>query len=319
MMLARVADSLYWIGRYIERAEHFCRLSDVMLNAAVDRTDSARQAAHIALSAVGDEDVDPAVAIQRPAEVVRALVFDRENTSSVVTSLARARENARQVRDQVTTESWERLNLLYLRITGPYAESAFDQSPAAFLHEIIADLHLFKGASDATMSHGEGWRFLLTGVYLERAQLIARLLDVCFGDAAGGYLLNDHFAQLSVLRMACALEPYLRVYTAELQPRLLMQFLLFDEEFPRSIRFCTARVHEHLTRASRYADMFEGSGGPERLAGRLSARLEFAEFDEVAQMGASAYLATIVQECARIHEAVYEAFVAYPLERRLPA
>ena len=318
MMLARVADSLYWIGRYIERAEHFCRMSDVMLKAAVDRTDSARQAAHIALSAVGDDDVDPMVAIENPTEVVRALVFDRENTSSVYTSLARARENARQVRDQVTTECWERLNLLYLRVTGPEAEDLFDQGSSVFLQEIINDLHLFKGASDATMSHGEGWRFLLTGVHLERAQLIARLLDVCFGDAAGGYLLNDHFAQLSVLRMACALEPYLRVYTAELQPRLLMQFLLFDEEFPRSIRFCAARVQEHLTRASRYAEVGEGAT-PERLAGRLSARLKFAEFEEVAQMGASAYLATIVQECARIHEAVYETFVAYPLEQRLPA
>jgi uncharacterized alpha-E superfamily protein len=318
MMLARVADSLYWIGRYIERAEHFCRLSDVMLNAAVDRTDSARQAAHIALSAVGEDSADPLSVMQHPAEAVRALVFDREDTASVVSSLACARENARQVRDQITTETWERLNLLYLRVTDEGAEAVYDQAPVAFLHEIIADLHLFKGAADATMSHGEGWRFLLTGVYLERAQLIARLLDVCFGDAAGGYLLNDHFAQLSVLRMACALEPYLRVYTAEMQPRLLMQFLLFDEEFPRSIRFCAARVQEHLTRASRYAEIFEGPS-PERLAGRLSARLEFAEFDEVAQVGASAYLATIVQECARIHEAVYEAFVAYPLERRLPA
>jgi uncharacterized alpha-E superfamily protein len=318
MMLARVADSLYWIGRYIERAEHFCRLADVMLAAAVDRTDSARQAAHIALSALGEERVDISLAVERPAEAVMALVFDREDASSVVTSLARARENARQVRDQITTETWERLNLLYLRVTAPGADAAFAQEPAAFLHEIIADLHLFKGASDATMSHGEGWRFLLTGVYLERAQLIARLLDVCFGDAAGGYLLNDHFAQLSVLRMACALEPYLRVYSAEMQPRLLMQFLLFDEEFPRSIRFCAAQVQSHLDRLSRAADASEGPN-PDRLAGRLSARLQFADFDEVAQVGASAYLATIVQECARIHEAVYEAFVAYPLELRLPA
>jgi uncharacterized alpha-E superfamily protein len=168
------------------------------------------------------------------------------------------------------------------------------------------------------MSHGEGWRFLLTGVYLERAQLIARLLDVCYGDAAGGYLLEDHFAQVSVLRMACAFEPYVRANTAELQSRLLLQFLLFDEEFPRSIRFCAARIQELLTRASRFAE-FSGGSSPERLAGRLSARMEFTEFEEVAQMGASAYLASIVQQCAQIHEAVYEAFVAYPLEERLPA
>jgi uncharacterized alpha-E superfamily protein len=319
MMLARVADSLYWIGRYIERAEHFCRLADIMLNAAVDRTDSAWLAARTALSALGEQRFDPAAAVERPSETVRALIFDRDDAASVFTSLARARENARQVRDQITTETWERLNLLYLRVTGPSAQATYAQAPTPFLHEIIADLHLFKGAADATMSHGEGWRFLLTGVYLERAQLIARLLDVCFGDAAGGYLLNDHFAQLSVLRMACAMEPYLRVYTAELQPRLLMQFLLFDEEFPRSIRFCAAQVQSHLTRLSRANDAFDGGPSPERLAGRLSARLQFADFDEVAQVGASAYLATIVQECARIHETVYEAFVAYPLELRLPA
>jgi uncharacterized alpha-E superfamily protein len=319
MMLARVADSLYWIGRYIERAEHFCRLADIMLNAAVDRTDSAWLAARTALSALGEQRFDPAAAVERPNETVRALIFDREDAASVVTSLARARENARQVRDQITTETWERLNLLYLRVTGPGAQAAYEQAPTTYLHEIIADLHLFKGAADATMSHGEGWRFLLTGVYLERAQLIARLLDVCFGDAAGGYLLNDHFAQLSVLRMACAMEPYLRVYTAELQPRLLMQFLLFDEEFPRSIRFCAAQVQTHLTRLSRANVALDGAPSPDRLAGRLSARLQFADFDEVAQVGASAYLATIVQECARIHETVYEAFVAYPLELRLPA
>jgi uncharacterized alpha-E superfamily protein len=203
-------------------------------------------------------------------------------------------------------------------MTAASAESAYEEGPAAFLHDIIADLHLFKGAADATMSHGEGWRFLLTGVYLERAQLIARMLDVCFGDAAGGYLLSDHFAQVSVLRMACALEPYLRVYSAEMQPRHLMQFLLFDAEFPRSIRFCAAQVQAHLSRLARLTDP-GGGPSPDRLAGRLAARLEFADFDEVAQAGASAYLGAIVQDCAGIHEAVYEAFVAYPLEHRLPA
>ena len=105
--------------------------------------------------------------------------------------LASARENARQVRDQITTETWERLNMLYLRATGIAADAAFASDAPDFLQRIIADLHLFKGASDATISHGDGWRFMLAGVYLERAQLIARLLKVCFG---GGQApeLNDH-------------------------------------------------------------------------------------------------------------------------------
>jgi uncharacterized alpha-E superfamily protein len=314
MMLARVADSLYWIGRYVERAEHVSRLSDIMLTATLDQNEAAIDVAHVALAAVGEPNDGPGG--RTALDAVYALVFDREDAGSVFTSLARGRENARQVRDQITTEMWERLNLLYLRVTGPDAEQAFAQRSSAFLHEIIADLHLFKGATDATMSHGEGWRFLLLGVYLERAQLIARLLDVCFAEADGRPPLSDHLTQMAVLRMACALEPYLRVYTAELEPRHLLEFLMFDEEFPRSIRFSTLRMEEHLTGLARHTD-YTGHSSPERLAGRLSARLEFADMEE--NQSAGPLLSAVVAECSRIHHAVYETFVAYPLEQRLPA
>ncbi|MDB5430980.1 MAG: hypothetical protein JWP35_2096 [Caulobacter sp.] len=313
MMLARVADSLYWMGRYIERAEHLSRLADVMINATLDQTDAARETAAIALAAVGDRDKKRAAS---PYEAARALLLDREDPNSVVTSVARARENARQVRDQITTETWERLNLLWLRVTDPGAAEAFEDGASAYLHDIIADLHLFKGAADATMSHGEGWRFLLLGVYLERAQLIARLLEVGFGEKRRRIV--DHIALMSLLRMGCALEPYLRVYTADIQPKFILEFLLFDEDFPRSIRFATARIEEHLMDLA--TNMEAGAKrGPERLAGRLKARLEFADVEELESGGASALLATVNAECARIHDAVYETFVAYPLEMRLPA
>jgi uncharacterized alpha-E superfamily protein len=314
MMLARVADSLYWIGRYIERAEHLSRLSDVLLTATLDQNDAAVAVARLAMASVGDTDhhLDG----RTPLEAVHAMVFERDDSSSVATSIARARENARQVRDQITTETWERVNLLYLRVTSDSAERDFGQASSSFLHAIIADLHLFKGAADATMSHGEGWGFLMLGVYLERAQLIARLLDACFGDKLENAPLGDHLAQTAVLRMACALEPYLRAYTADIQPRYLLEFLLFNEEFPRSIRFSTARIEEHLTRLSRHAEA-AGRAGPERLAGRLSARLEFADMDE--GQGPGAILGAVAAECSRIHLAIYETFVAYPLEQRLPA
>jgi uncharacterized alpha-E superfamily protein len=316
MMLARVADSLYWIGRYIERAEHMSRLSDVMLTASLEQSDSAIEAARIALRAVGDpEDV---AAARHPFEAARDLLLDRTDQGSVVTSLALARENARQVRDQITTEVWERLNMLYLRITGPNAARDFDNGSAAYLREVISDLHLVKGAADATMSHGEGWKFLLLGVYLERAQLIARLLDVSFGEGAAGLPERDHLVQMSILRMSCALEPYLRVYTSDIRPRYILQFLLFDDEFPRSIRFVTARMEEYLTGLVRHAEA-SGRVAPERLAGRLSSRLEFADPEELADLGSSGLLATVVAECARIHDAIYETFVAYPIDQRLPA
>jgi len=313
-MLARVADSLYWVGRYVERAEHICRLSDVMLNATLDRTEAAAQVARIALAAVGDPEAEKAAS---PYAVATALVLDREDPGSIVTSLSRARENARQVRDQITTEAWERLNLVFLRMTGADAGKAFADGSQAFLHDTIADLHLFKGAADATMSHGEGWRFLLLGVYLERASLIGRLLEVCFGDGRRRPL-GDHFALTSVLRMSCALEPYLRRYTADIQPRSILQFLLLDEEFPRSIRFSTAQIEEHLSALTRYGPS-AGQASPERLAGRLKARLQYADIDELEALGASGFLTTVGDECAAIHQAIYETFVAYPLELRLPA
>jgi uncharacterized alpha-E superfamily protein len=310
MMLARVADSLYWIGRYVERAEHLSRLSTVMLNANLDRNDAGAQIAHIALAAVGDSDP---VRAGQALESARALALDREDAESVLVSLARARENARQVRDQITTETWERLNLLYLRVIGPKAAAAFSDDAAAFLQEVIADLHLFKGAVDATMSHGGGWRFLLPGVYIERAQLIARLLEVCFSDGKKP-AVNDHIALMSVLRMACALEPYLREYTADINPRFILEFLMFDEDFPRSVRFSTQRIEEHLDHLSRGRE-----GEALRLAGRLNARLKYADVEEVEASGAGALLAAVGAECSAIHEALYDTFVAYPLELSLPA
>ncbi|HEY2751331.1 alpha-E domain-containing protein [Phenylobacterium sp.] len=314
MMLARVADSLYWIGRYVERAEHLCRLSDVMLTATLDRTESATQIARMALVAVGDPDTAKP---QNPYEAALALVLDRENSGSVATSLARARENARQVRDQITSETWERLNLIHLRMTDPQAARIFAEGSQAFLHDTIADLHLFKGAADATMSHGEGWRFLLLGVYLERAQLIGALLEVCFGDRRLT-AITDHSALTALLRMSCALEPYLRVYTADMQPRLILEFLLLDEDFPRSVRFCTKRIEEHLTSIGGHLEA-AGVSGPDRLAGRLRARLQYAEIGEVRASGASAFLGAVLDECAGLHKAIYETFVAYTLEQRLPA
>jgi uncharacterized alpha-E superfamily protein len=314
MMLARVAESLYWIGRYVERAEHMCRLCDVMLNAALDRTDVATQVTRIALAAAGDNDPDKAL---NPYEAVLALVLDREDPGSIVSSLAFARENARQVRDQITTETWERLNLLHLRMTDANAARVFAEGSQSFLHETIADLHLFKGAADATMSHGEGWRFLLLGVHLERAQLIGGLMEVCFGDG-GRKTVHDHFALTSLLRMGCALEPYLRVYTADLQPRFILQFMLLDEEFPRSMRFCTARIEDHLTSISRHVDG-DRHGDPGRLAGRLRARLQYSDMNDVESQGTSAFIANVLDECAGIHRAIYETFVTYPLENRLPA
>jgi uncharacterized alpha-E superfamily protein len=313
MMLARVADSLYWLGRYVERAEHIARLASVLLNTNLEHSSAADQSTQIAVTALGLELDDRA---PNAEALARRLVLDHERGASVIAALSSARENARQVRDQLTSETWERLNLLYLSATDPGSDAAFDMNAADFLHRIIADLHLFKGAADATMSHGDGWRFMLTGVFIERAQLIARLLQASFEEGSTS-ALEDHLSQVNLLRMACALEPYLRAYTADIDSRLILDFLLFDEDFPRSIRFATARIEENLARLSTEREL--GRHDPLRLAGRLNARLTYADIDEVEAGGAGALLTAVAAECAAIHRAMYDTFVAYPLETRLPA
>jgi uncharacterized alpha-E superfamily protein len=117
--------------------------------------------------------------------------------------------------------------------------------------------------------------------------------------------------------MACALEPYLRTYTADLHSRYILEFLLFDEDFPRSIRYSTATLEEHLTRLSKGREI--GRGDPVRLAGRLNARLHYTDLEDVEASGANAILTAVEAECSAIHLAMFETFVAYPLEMRLPA
>ena len=143
------------------------------------------------------------------------------------------------------------------------------------------------------------------------------LLGVCFGDGRRRPL-DDHMALMSVLRMSCGLEPYLRRFTADIQPRKILEFLLLDEEFPRSIRFATARIEEHLSATARYVDA-AGHAGPERLAGRLRARLQYADMDELDVAGAGVLITTVLDDCAALHQAIYDTFVAYSLEMRLPA
>jgi hypothetical protein len=270
MMLARVADSLYWLGRYIERAEHLSRLSSVMLNATLDQTDSGVQAVWIALSAVGEPEMSSAIGSFEAAE---ALVLDRSDANSVVSSLARARENARQVRDQITTETWERLNLLYLKVTDRERGREFADGSTTFLHDIIADLHLFKGAADTTMSHGESWRFMMLGMYLERAQLIAPAGGACFAEdrPAGRSTTTSPWSA------CCAWAARWSRICGSTPPRSSRGTSWSSWSSTRTSRAPSASPPAQIEASQRSGPRNEDRWRPERIAGRLKARLEFAD------------------------------------------
>src|SRR6201996_2298497 len=255
-MLSRVADSLYWMSRYLERAEHTARLLDVNL------------------SLVLVEGAPGGGGRGEPYALTQGLTFDSTIKSSISSCITSARENSRHVREQISTEQWQRLNRLYLQITDANFSSiaSNDEQRAEFLNSVMEAVHQFQGVTDSTMSHGEGWQFIQIGRYMERATATALLLEVYHHDlwshsdrAAEG---NEYLEWMGLLRSCTAFEAYCKVYTADLTYEWILEFLLLDAEFPHSIRFSIDRLHEALEAIE------EASHGPNadelmRVSGKL--------------------------------------------------
>lgn len=309
MLLSRVADALYWISRYLERAEHTARLVNVAVDLNLDGA-----------TAVDAEALERLYACfgLRPAELsssspVEAALFDVVGRNSVTACVTAARENARQVREEISADMWEQINAVYLQLR----QNRDDPMRAARAHyvsrAVIQGVHLFQGITDATMGHGEGWRYLQAGRCLERATATAALLGAFPGDGdrqpADGVVL---------LRACSALEAYCRHYTADVRPERVTEFLLLNAEFPRSVRFAATRLEDALKALGRHASRGTGMR-TERLAGRLRASLDFAQVDEILADGPAAYLAGVGRQCAQIHAAIYQGYIAYPIETALPA
>src|ERR1700742_1889015 len=187
-MLSRVADSLYWMSRYIERAEHTARLIAVKLESMVEQTpeDAAASWARVSEALTGMPLADGG---HDAFAITRHLAFDRDSASSLISSLALARDNARQVREALSNEVWENLTRLYLRLSPVTMDSIWVHMPARLFRESLEEMHALEGVTYSTLTHGEGWYFLELGRHIERVQLIGRLLDVHFraaGDVVHG-------------------------------------------------------------------------------------------------------------------------------------
>jgi uncharacterized alpha-E superfamily protein len=170
-MLSRVADSLYWMSRYIERAEHTARLIAVKLETMIEQTQEESQASwQRVTAALSGEEYAPANA--DAFAFTRTLAFDRANPSSLLLSLRLARDNARQVREQLSSEVWEHLNRLYLRLQPVAIESIWVHQPARLFRELLEDMHALEGVTNSTLSHGEGWYFLELGRHIGQSHIL---------------------------------------------------------------------------------------------------------------------------------------------------
>ena len=316
MLLSRAADGLYWIARYLERAEHTARLIEVGLDLGLGRTNAGtRGAADRLYTSLG---ISSAAAAER-GPLVAAAMFDLANRSSVAACVTAARENGRQVREEISSDMWEQLNALFLAVRHLHSNAERDARPASLCRTVIAGIHLFQGITDATMGHAEGWQFLQAGRFIERAAVTAALLDRFVSDGAtqaDGRL--ESIDWVALLRACSALEAYCRHYTADVRPERVAEFLLLSADFPRSVRFAAAQLESSL-QALGHASGRGAGGRAGRLVGRLHASLDYGQVDEILSDDPHGYLADIGRQCTLIHAALYQSYIAYPIESAIPA
>jgi uncharacterized alpha-E superfamily protein len=316
-MLSRVAESLFWTGRYLERAEHIARLVNVNLNLTLDRApgDAARHWGRLLESLPAPP---PWPAPTRPDTLDRSHV-DLANREAIAACVGTARENARQVREEISSEMWQEINRLFLTVRRRQpAESGWTAGTHEFLTSVIEGVHLFQGVTDATMTHSEGWHFIELGRYLERAISTAALLDVQYRECDGsGDLIetvSDYVEWVGLLKSCCAFEAYCRHYTADVRSPRIAEFLVLNPDFPRSIRFAAGRVQTSLEAIAALAGHVNGRA--DRLAGRLLASLDYGQMDEI--IGElPTYLQGIVRQASLINAAVHQEYIAYPIDSRL--
>jgi uncharacterized alpha-E superfamily protein len=320
-MLSRVANCLYWMSRYIERSENTARIVDTNLQLLLDfrNLDDTTLAEHWMpiVQSTGDEEKFLAKYPRATGKAVTEfLVLDPANPNSIVSSIGQARENARTVRDQITGELWEELNRLYLWTRGPEARELWMRSPTDFFAQVKNSSLLLLGLIYGTIVHNEGWQFMQVGKFLERADKTTRILDVrheTFPKQGAPTVITqrDALEWSAVLRSCSAWDAYKAAYGAEVRPEWAVELLLFNEEFPRSVRFCIEKLDDAARQISGVAPR-RYSNAAEKLSGRLLAELEYGTLEEVLAHGVHDYLDVLQGKFNAVGQALFDAYIFQP-------
>jgi uncharacterized alpha-E superfamily protein len=313
-LLSRVADSVYWMARYIERAENVARYIGVNLNLQLDLPMEPNQQWQPLIDTSGDTaEFKKRFGEATQANVIEFLTYDAANTNSIASCLRAARENARSVREAISSEMWTQVNSMYLdmqmqrRLPDPRQ-----------LHEILRSIrlgcHLFQGITDATMSHGEAWHFARLGRKLERADKTSRILDVKYfillpsAKVVGTPYDDIHWA--AVLKSVSGFSMYRKKH-GRIVPSEIVDFLLMDREFPRSIRFCVHSADEslHAITGSPVGSFVYPS---EQVMGLLRAELDFTPVERILAGGLHEYLDSLQEKMNTVDSCILNDF-ATPL------
>ena len=318
-MMARDADSMYWMGRYVERAEHVARMLLVNANLLIDVGDLApslllRQ--WHSVFTVFRMEIPPALA-EDPGDgsiggkIAQYMVFGPDNPNSLLSCITRARENARAIRENLSAEMWESLNALYWSMKADDAPARFEEAPDDFYRQIMTGSMLFQGLTDQTMGHDQRWLFTQVAKYLERADVTARVIETKYDilraaeSMLESALRNIHW--MAVLRCCCSIEAYRRQHPGDMDPLKVAAFLILERDYPRSIRYAVDKAHDAVTYIRREVNP-AAIDPAERVLGRLHAQLEYAEVGEILAEGLPAYLQRVQSLLAEAALAVQKAY-----------
>jgi uncharacterized alpha-E superfamily protein len=309
------------MSRYIERAENVARIVDVNLQLLLDYQslddDKLKEHWEPIVRSTGDEELFYTLYDSANSQTVTDfLTFNAQNPNSIVSCLTQARENARTVRDQISTEMWEEINRLYLYVTSLTAKKGWKYGPYDFYQEVKQGSHLFQGITETTIPRREAWEFIQVGKFLERADKTTRILDIKYhnlrpGTPEGGGA--SHTMQgAAVLRSCSAYQAYRQIYVADVDPWRIAEFLILSEQFPRSIHFCMAMLNASLRRISGNENV-HFSNLAEKLAGRLLSELNFSTIDDIAEQGLHEYLDELQEKFNEIGLAIFKTYMFYPV------
>jgi uncharacterized alpha-E superfamily protein len=315
-MLSRVAENLFWMSRYLERAENVARLLDIGLYLELDAPstalDDGSAPVEIALdildSGASFRSTHPAT--DRSA-VLELLTFDRTNPQSILTMIGLARENARGTQESLGVDAWSEVNRLYLYLCGTRAARRYRAGPSAFYATIKQSCILFDGLVQNSLPRDEVYHFLQVGRYLERVTVMARILHAKCRSHAPGTSGGDPAMELvrwtGLLRSCSAYGSYLRVERDRVEPLGVIRFLILNPDFPRAIRFCVTRCRESLQEiAGGDDDDYSSEAG--RLLGRLDGELRYIEVGEIFERGLLAFLDRLQATCLRVCEEIQRSF-----------
>jgi uncharacterized alpha-E superfamily protein len=317
-MLSRVADALFWMSRYLERAEYVARLLDTCFHLELDLHGvfaGPHELLWTSLVAILQQKAPVAhhngQAPQPQAVLSRWLTFDLDNPSSIMSCVSRARLNARSIRGTINTEVWKELNKLYWQLCDQEFTQHARESPHEFYQAVECGSHTFQGVCDATLTHDEGWQFIQLGKFLERAEKTLRIVDIQYHllqdltDPTDVPLANLQWA--GVLRSCRAYEAYQKLYVGRVEPERVVEFLLLDAHFPRSVLFSLESAAEAL-RAIEGLTAGREMSRAGRVLGRVINDLRFGELEQILKGDLHAFLGGVLERCGETSRALQEQY-----------